>query len=105
MDDGLPPDLPRLRTLETWAAHYLTRIRTRIAAVERQQAQQQPRCPRPRPRGPLSGHIVPVHRIGAWRRTCVARTGSSGGRDPPGSGDPAAGAVVGAVWVAVVCCC
>ncbi|MGW6463644.1 DUF6233 domain-containing protein [Streptomyces rubiginosohelvolus] len=38
MDDDLPPDLPRLRTLETWAAHYLTRIRTRIAAVERQQA-------------------------------------------------------------------
>ncbi|MFD5342237.1 DUF6233 domain-containing protein [Streptomyces anulatus] len=42
MDDDLPPDLPRLRTLETWAAHYLTRIRTRIAAVERQQAQPQP---------------------------------------------------------------
>ncbi|MBM7057544.1 DUF6233 domain-containing protein [Streptomyces durocortorensis] len=28
--------------METWAAHYLTRIRTRIAAVERQQAQPQP---------------------------------------------------------------
>ncbi|MEU5036127.1 DUF6233 domain-containing protein [Streptomyces rubiginosohelvolus] len=42
MDDDLPPDLVRLRTLETWAAHYLTRIRARIAAVERQQAQQAP---------------------------------------------------------------
>jgi len=42
MDDDLPPDLARLRTLETWAAHYLTRIRARIAAVERQQAQSQP---------------------------------------------------------------
>ncbi|MFI0107860.1 DUF6233 domain-containing protein [Streptomyces parvus] len=42
MDDDLPPDLPRLRTLETWAAHYLTRIRARIVAVERQQAQQPP---------------------------------------------------------------
>ncbi|MEU8598877.1 DUF6233 domain-containing protein [Streptomyces globisporus] len=42
MDDDLPPDLPRLRTLETWAAYYLTRIRTRIAAVERQQAQPRP---------------------------------------------------------------
>ncbi|MFF5894119.1 DUF6233 domain-containing protein [Streptomyces globisporus] len=41
MDNDLPPDLVRLRTLETWAANYLTRIRARIAAVERQQAQQQ----------------------------------------------------------------
>lgn len=38
MGDDLPPDLPRLRTLETWAAHYLMRIRARIVAVERQQA-------------------------------------------------------------------
>ncbi|MGW1334607.1 DUF6233 domain-containing protein [Streptomyces rubiginosohelvolus] len=45
MGDDLPPDLPRLRTLETWAAHYLTRIRTRIAAVKRQQTQQQPPAP------------------------------------------------------------
>lgn len=42
MDTDLPPDLARLRVLETWAAHYLTRIRARIAAVERQQAQQSP---------------------------------------------------------------
>ncbi|MET8940403.1 DUF6233 domain-containing protein [Streptomyces rubiginosohelvolus] len=42
MGHDLPPDLARLRTLETWAAHYLTRIRARIAAVERQQAQQPP---------------------------------------------------------------
>ncbi|MEU6628449.1 DUF6233 domain-containing protein [Streptomyces parvus] len=41
MDDDLPPDLGRLRTLETWADLYLTRIRKRIAAVERQQAQPQ----------------------------------------------------------------
>ncbi|MFH9568697.1 DUF6233 domain-containing protein, partial [Streptomyces globisporus] len=46
MDDDLPPDLARLRTLETWAAHYLTRIRTRIAAVERQQARP-PQAPAP----------------------------------------------------------
>ncbi|MFD5694425.1 DUF6233 domain-containing protein [Streptomyces rubiginosohelvolus] len=45
MGDDLPPDLGRLRTLETWAAHYLTRIRARIAAVERQQAQQRPPAP------------------------------------------------------------
>ncbi|MFD4025747.1 DUF6233 domain-containing protein [Streptomyces sp. NPDC058576] len=38
MDDDLPPDLERLRTLETWAVLYLKRVRARIAAVERQQA-------------------------------------------------------------------
>lgn len=41
MNDDLPPDLPRLQTLPTWAAYYLTRIRTRNAADERQQAQPQ----------------------------------------------------------------
>ncbi|MFB7969779.1 DUF6233 domain-containing protein [Streptomyces rubiginosohelvolus] len=45
MGDDLPPDPARLRVLETWAAHYLTRIRARIAAVEQQQAQQQPPAP------------------------------------------------------------
>ncbi|MFJ2854335.1 DUF6233 domain-containing protein [Streptomyces rubiginosohelvolus] len=45
MGDDLPPDLARLRVLETWAAHYLTRIRARIAAVGRQQAQQRPPAP------------------------------------------------------------
>lgn len=49
MDTDLPPDLARLRVLETWAAHYLTRIRARIAAVERQQAQQQPPVPEAAP--------------------------------------------------------
>lgn len=47
MGDDLPPDLGRLRTLETWAANYLTRIRARIAAVERQQAQQAQQAPGP----------------------------------------------------------
>lgn len=37
MNDDLPPDFARLRTMETRAAHYLTRIRTRIATAERQQ--------------------------------------------------------------------
>ncbi|MFJ2851294.1 MULTISPECIES: DUF6233 domain-containing protein [Streptomyces] len=45
MDNDLPPDLARLRILETWAAHYLARIRARIAAVERQQSRQQPPAP------------------------------------------------------------
>lgn len=42
MNDDLPPDFARLRTLETRAAHYLTRIRTWIATVERQQQTQVP---------------------------------------------------------------
>ncbi|MFE2710657.1 DUF6233 domain-containing protein [Streptomyces mirabilis] len=36
----LPPDLPRLRTLETWLAHTLDRVRQQIAAVERQETEQ-----------------------------------------------------------------
>ncbi|MFJ9195450.1 DUF6233 domain-containing protein [Streptomyces globisporus] len=57
MDDDLPPDLPRLRTLETWAATYLTRIRARISAVERhQQAQpQQAPVPTAKPAPPAAG--------------------------------------------------
>lgn len=72
MDDDLPPDLVRLRTLETWAAHYLTRIRERIAAVERQQQAQprQPPLPTAEPASPAAGpgRAVPVRRTGAWRR-------------------------------------
>ncbi|MFE9701560.1 DUF6233 domain-containing protein [Streptomyces sp. NPDC006270] len=50
----LPPDLDRLRTLETWLVLSLDRVRERIEAVERQA---QPRhAPRPpaaaRPAGP-----------------------------------------------------
>ncbi|MER8002956.1 DUF6233 domain-containing protein [Streptomyces sp. NPDC095613] len=35
----LPPDLPRLRTLETWHATWLRRIREAIAAVEEREAE------------------------------------------------------------------
>ncbi|MEU6632873.1 DUF6233 domain-containing protein [Streptomyces parvus] len=53
MDDDLPPDLERLRTLETWAVLYLQRVRQRIAAVERQEAQpQRPPVPAVEPRPP-----------------------------------------------------
>ncbi|MEU6376780.1 DUF6233 domain-containing protein [Streptomyces sp. NPDC046909] len=37
----LPPDLPRLRILETWLALTLERVRTQIAAAERREAEQQ----------------------------------------------------------------
>ncbi len=34
----LPPDLPRLRTLEQWHTMWLTRIRTAITAAEQHEA-------------------------------------------------------------------
>jgi hypothetical protein len=37
----LPPDLPRLRTLETWLAHTLDRVRQQIAALEQREAERQ----------------------------------------------------------------
>lgn len=35
----LPPDLPRLRTLETWLAYTLERVRQQIAEAERREAE------------------------------------------------------------------
>ncbi|MFC7266736.1 hypothetical protein [Streptomyces lutosisoli] len=37
----LPPDLPRLRTLETWLAHTLDRVRKQIVAAEQREAERQ----------------------------------------------------------------
>lgn len=37
----LPPDLPRLRTLETWLAYTLDRVRQQIAGAERQEHERQ----------------------------------------------------------------
>ena len=37
----LPPDLPRLRTLETWLAHSLDRVRQQIADLERRERERQ----------------------------------------------------------------
>jgi hypothetical protein len=39
----LPPDLPRLRTLETFLVMLLGRVRERIAAVERRERERQRR--------------------------------------------------------------
>jgi hypothetical protein len=43
----LPPDLPRLRTLETWLAVSLDRVRQRIATEEQRQAEVAARRPLP----------------------------------------------------------
>ncbi|MEV8548301.1 DUF6233 domain-containing protein [Streptomyces glaucescens] len=37
--DDLPPDLPRLRTLETWLVYTLDRVRRQIADAERREAE------------------------------------------------------------------
>lgn len=37
--NDLPPDLPRLRTLETWLAMTLDRVRAQIAAIETREAE------------------------------------------------------------------
>ena len=37
----LPPDLPRLRTLETWLIYTLDRVRRQIADAERREAERQ----------------------------------------------------------------
>ena len=37
----LPPDLPRLRTLETWLALTLDEVRAAIAAAEKREAERQ----------------------------------------------------------------
>lgn len=37
----LPPDLPRLRTLETWLALQLSQVRTAIAAAEQRETERQ----------------------------------------------------------------
>ena len=37
----LPPDLPRLRTLETWLTHHLAQVRQAIAAAEQREAERQ----------------------------------------------------------------
>ncbi|WP_318201019.1 DUF6233 domain-containing protein [Streptomyces sp. SCL15-4] len=72
--NDLPPDLPRLRTLETWLAVSLDRVRQQIAAAERQQQEQQ-RGEQARPPAPdwllelgigRDTPAVYVHEGGCW---------------------------------------
>ncbi|MFF8910594.1 DUF6233 domain-containing protein [Streptomyces olivaceoviridis] len=41
MFDDLPPDLPRLRVLETWLVLTLDRVRQQISALERREQERQ----------------------------------------------------------------
>jgi hypothetical protein len=70
----LPPDLPRLHTLETWLALTLDRVRQQIADLERRETERQ-RGEQARPPAPdwmlelgLNRDAVPVyvHQGGCW---------------------------------------
>ncbi|MGW7825145.1 DUF6233 domain-containing protein [Streptomyces puniciscabiei] len=72
--NGLPPDLPRLRTLENWLVLSLDRVRQQIAAAEQRQVEQQ-RGERARPPAPdwllelglnRDATAVYVHVGGCW---------------------------------------
>ncbi|MFB7630479.1 DUF6233 domain-containing protein [Streptomyces sp. NPDC056149] len=63
----LPPDVGRLRVLETWLALSLERVRRQIAVAEQQDAQQKRAAPPPVPKWVVqlsiggSGQPVAVH--------------------------------------------
>ena len=72
--NDLPPDLPRLRTLETWLAYTLDRVRRQIAELERQAAERE-RGEQARPPTPdwvlelglnRDSPAVYVHAAGCW---------------------------------------
>ncbi|MFF9176000.1 DUF6233 domain-containing protein [Streptomyces sp. NPDC014793] len=69
----LPPDLPRLRTLETWLAVSLARVRQQIADLERRERERKHgEENRPEPPdwllelGLNRDHAVYVHAGGCW---------------------------------------
>jgi len=79
--NDLPPDLPRLRTLETWLAYTLDRIRQQITAAEKREQERQ-HGEEARPPAPdwlleqgLNRNAVPVyvHAGGCWNATKRSR--------------------------------
>ncbi|MYR58286.1 hypothetical protein GTY54_19295 [Streptomyces sp. SID625] len=69
--NDLPPDLPRLRTLETWLALQLDQVRQHISAVEqREQERQRGLDARP----PAPDWII-EHSIGAVRKPIAVHVG------------------------------
>lgn len=70
--NDFPPDLPRLRTLETWLAMTLARVRKDIVIAEQLEAQQQRAAPPPPPEWVLQlsiggeGQPIAVH-VGGCR--------------------------------------
>ncbi|MGF1344999.1 DUF6233 domain-containing protein [Streptomyces flavovirens] len=87
-----PPDLPRLRTLETWLALTLDQVRERIAAVELREAEvRRGRSARP----PVPDWTIELG-IGQGRRPLYVHVGGchlAGDRRYPVSRDAAVRAV------------
>ncbi|MFF7329703.1 DUF6233 domain-containing protein [Streptomyces sp. NPDC008150] len=54
----LPPDLPRLRVLETWLTLSLAEVRQRIAALERPAPTPAPAPPTPEPARPAPAWLL-----------------------------------------------
>ncbi|WP_189935804.1 DUF6233 domain-containing protein [Streptomyces sulfonofaciens] len=78
----LPPDLPRLRVLETWLLYMLDRVRGRIASLERREAERR-RGARARP--PVPDWTIEMG-IGRGRPPVYAHVGgcpTAGGRLRP----------------------
>ncbi|MEV0220924.1 DUF6233 domain-containing protein [Streptomyces sp. NPDC050704] len=71
--NDLPPDLPRLRTLETWLTLHLDQVRAAITAAEQQEREQHGGQARPAPPEwliePGLNRTAPlaVHVGGCWR--------------------------------------
>ncbi|MFF9003601.1 DUF6233 domain-containing protein [Streptomyces achromogenes] len=102
MFDDLPPDLPRLRTLETWLALTLDRVRQRITAMERREAERQ-HGEQARPSVPewlieygLNRDAIPNAVHVGWCRM-------AGKRSKPTDSDTARRAIVGGVTACGFC--
>ncbi|GAA0501064.1 DUF6233 domain-containing protein [Streptomyces olivaceiscleroticus] len=99
MNEDLPPDLPRLRTLETWLGMQLDRVRHRIAQLEAEAAaHEQRRTPAPRPdwliEPGISGRPISVH---------TGDCGMSGKRPRPVTRDQARNALAEGVEPCGMC--
>ncbi|MFF7411697.1 DUF6233 domain-containing protein [Streptomyces lydicus] len=98
--NDLPPDLPRLRTLETWLQLTLEQVRQAIVVAQQREAQQQRAVPPPPPDWVLQlsiggeGQPIAVH-VGGCR--------SAGKRARPISRDQAMRAVTEGLEPCVLC--
>ncbi|MET7795612.1 DUF6233 domain-containing protein [Streptomyces decoyicus] len=96
----LPPDLPRLRTLETWLQLTLDQVRQAIAVAEQQEAQQQRAVPPPPPDWVVQlgigrdAHPVAVH---------VGGCGTAGRRARPVSREQAVRALTEGIEACGLC--
>ncbi|GGX40927.1 DUF6233 domain-containing protein [Streptomyces noursei] len=100
MSESLPPDLPRLRTLETWLQLTLDQVRQAIAIAQQREAQQQRAAPPPPP-----DWVVQLS-IGAEGQPIAVHAGgcrSAGKRTRPVSRDQAMRALVEGLEACVLC--